>query len=138
MTTETWVYHDITGLDEMIDEVHRVANVAKFRIIGRLTTIHNMMFAETQVLVASPAHPHVPTYMPTGSLFNSGRKSTDFDGYHWEANITYGGPSSPRDVDYAIYEMARGGVHDFFRTLPAYGPQFESAITDVLDDVGHG
>ena len=114
------------GLDDIIEELERLEK--PYVITGELEGVLALAFADTQARVASPAHPHVPTYMPTGSLANSGHTQSDFDGSTWVGTITYGGPSAPNDVDYAIYEMARGGVHDFFGGLPAFDQLYVEAI----------
>lgn len=76
------------------------------------------------------------THVITGSLKASGASSSDFDGEVWQGSITYGGvlfkvpvPGPPHDpVDYAIYEMARGGEHDFFSGLPGFENQIEQIL----------
>ena len=76
------------------------------------------------------------THVITESLKASGKVSSDFDGDKWEGVISYGGPlwrvptpGPPNDpVDYAVYEMARGGTHDFFAPLIAFDGRFEEAI----------
>lgn len=124
------------GLDEMIDEVARVGmdNERTYELTGPLTRVLQDAFADTQARVASPMNPHVPTYEPTGSLFNSGHTDTHFDGEVWIGEIIYGGESAPNDVDYAIYEMARGGIHDFFGGLPEFGERYLQAIHDYWEN----
>lgn len=76
------------------------------------------------------------THIITGSLKASGKTASDFDGDVWTGTITYGGalwrtpaPGPPNDpVDYAIYEMVRGGDHDFFAGLVG----FEDKIEEIL------
>jgi hypothetical protein len=115
------------GLDSMLEEIDRVTLVDEpYRITGPLNVVLRAAFEDTQFRVASPAHPHVATYQPTGALLESGRVDQDFDGDTWTGTITYGGRS--HDVVYAIYEMARGGIHDWFSGLPAFGPQYLQAI----------
>lgn len=82
------------------------------------------------------------THIITGSLKASGKTSSDFDGDVWEGTIEYGGalwgvpaPGPPNDpVDYAIYEMARGGEHDFFGGLPG----FEDQMGEIIDSLFPG
>lgn len=71
----------------------------------------------------------------TGSLRASGRTSSDVTGGVWYGEITYGGPSSgyPNDpVDYADYERARGGEHDFLRNRHMAQSRFQEAIVHAL------
>lgn len=96
--------------------------------VGKLEEILAAAFVETQAA----------THILTGSLKASGKTDTDFDGDVWEGSITYGGvlwrspfPGPANDpVDYAIYEMARGGDHDFFAPLTA----FDGAVSHVLQE----
>jgi hypothetical protein len=77
------------------------------------------------------------THVITGSLKASGKTESDFDGDEWTGAITYGGalwstpaPGPAKDpVVYAIYEMARGGDHDFFGPLVAY----EGKVEDIIN-----
>lgn len=80
------------------------------------------------LLRAAFSDTQVRTHVITGSLKASGKTSSDFDGDTWTGTIEYGGdlwkvpvPGPAHDpVRYAIYEMARGGEHDFFAGLPGY------------------
>lgn len=98
--------------------------IPSFKLVHELELVLAAAFADTQ------ARAHVIT----GSLKASGKTSSDFDGEDWKGEISYGGasagPNNP--VDYAIYEMARGGDHDFFAGLPGYESKFESAIEKYL------
>jgi hypothetical protein len=91
-----------------------------FTTIGKLEAVWAEMFAETQI------HTHVIT----GSLKASGHPDTDYDGAVWRGTITYGGPSTGinNPVEYAIYEMARGGSHNFFKSLPWYHEALKEAV----------
>lgn len=96
------------------------------KVVGELEALLQSAFAETQA----------STHVITGSLKASGKTETDFDGEEWSGAIEYGGilwktaaPGPPNDpVDYAIFEMARGGEHDFFGPLVAYDSKVEDAI----------
>lgn len=71
------------------------------------------------------------THVITGSLKGSGRKSSEVAHQGWRGEISYGGPAPgfPRDpVDYAKYELQRGGAHDFFSSLPMLYRDFEQAM----------
>ena len=63
------------------------------------------------------------------SLKNSGRSGTDVrDGDTWIGYMAWGGPSAPKDVDYAIYVMAEGGEHDWLRDSHLYDAAIEAVI----------
>lgn len=110
-------------LDPMIDEVGRIGGQPAFRTIARLEAVLALQFADTQER----------THILTGSLKISGRPESDYDSAtrHWSASITYGGEAPGainNPVDYAIYEMARGGDHDFFAGLSRYDDLYPEAI----------
>lgn len=116
----TWFAVTETGLDEMIDAVAAIGGSPNFETIGRLEAVLHMGFLETQAA----------THVITGSLKLSGTTSSEFDGDVWTGTITYGGPSAgPNNpVEYAIYEMARGGAHDFLAPLTALDDAFLEAV----------
>jgi hypothetical protein len=119
------------GLEEMLDEIDRVTlEKEPYRLTGPLNEVLYEAFADTQARVASPANPHTPTYAPTGRLASSGHTSSDFgEGKTWRGEIIYDARNDQGDA-YAIYELNRGGVHDFFAGLPPYTEQFvETVIT---------
>lgn len=88
------------------------------------------------LLKAAFVQTQAETHVITGSLKASGKTESDFDGDVWTGNITYGGalwrtptPGPANDpVDYAIYEMARGGAHDFFNGLVGYEDKIEEIL----------
>lgn len=113
------------GVQDMIDTVHRVSRPS-FRLINRFEEIRQMQFLDTQAR----------THVITESLRASGKMETDYDGRVWSGTIEYGGeltrppsPGPPADpVDYAIYEKARGGDHDFFSGIEPLNHLYEEAI----------
>jgi hypothetical protein len=126
------VYTTWIGLEEMIDEIDRVTlEENSYLITGPLNEVLFEAFADTQARVARPGAPHVTTYEPTGRLAASGRVNQFFDGRVWEGTITYGGMS--HDVEYAIYEMARGGIHDWYSGLPAFDQRYMDVIHDYWE-----
>ena len=74
-------------------------------------------------------------HVQTSSLKNSGKKSTKHGASKWEGKFSFGGPSTGvnNPVDYAIYELERGGEHDFMKSTPLMRPTFVTAIKTVLD-----
>ncbi len=124
----TIVRYEWVNLHNWTDEVDRVTSST--RLIGRFEEVLFEQFELTRAQVASPGFHHVETYEPTGSLFNSGHTDVDYDGESWTGSIIYGGPSVPNDVDYAIYELARGGIHDWFRGVDVIGERYLEAIDD--------
>lgn len=86
-----------------------------------MTAVGHRMFRDTQEKV----------HVITSSLKNSGDVTSRWEGRAFIVEITYGGDSggSIHDpVNYAIFEMARGSNHDFFRALPEYYEEFEQAM----------
>jgi hypothetical protein len=116
------------SLQAVIDELKRLGGPPGFKVVGSLEAALAVAFADTQA----------KTHVITGSLKASGKTETDFDSQgNWTGAISYGGasagPNNP--VDYAIYEMARGGEHDFFRDLPKYYESFDHAIDRHFTDI---
>jgi hypothetical protein len=92
-----------------------------------------------QVFALAVADVESRVHVITGSLKASAKPESDFKDDEWKASITYGGASFGAindPVRYAVYEMARGGSHDFFRTLPEYDLMFEQAINEGFDGAG--
>lgn len=114
------------GLDEQIDEVVRVGRPS-FQTVGRLEAILRRGFLDTQARV----------HVDTGHLKASGTTESDFDGLTWEGAIYYGVPGDAhwwRDpsATYAIFEMARGGSHNFFGGLPSLHDEYMAVIAAHL------
>jgi hypothetical protein len=122
------------GLGDLIREIRQFAGVPTFRVIRGLELVLRSAFVDTQA----------KTHVISGSLKASGHSASEYENDEWSGAIGYGGPpvsvpvpasgyspsaTAPKDpVDYAIYEMARGGHHDFFRDLVLFEPLFEQAI----------
>lgn len=115
---------NVNGLEEMRKEFQELA-IYPLPAISRLEGILTRTFAATQAA----------THIITASLKLSGKTSSDFTGEEWSGKIEYGGPSAGinNPVDYAIYEQARGGDHDFMLPTVAFEDQFESAMLDFFD-----
>lgn len=115
---------------DIINDMEDGAKPPSFKITSRLETTLGKAFAHTQA----------QTHIITGSLKASGHTASDFDGNMWTGTISYGGPlfgtpvpGPPNDpVDYAIYERARGGTHDFFAGLDAYEQEVEEVVNEFF------
>lgn len=100
----------------------------QYKTTTKLEALLKAAFEETQAA----------THVLTGSLKASGKTESDFHDDVWSGTIEYGGelwrtpaPGPPNDpVDYAIYEMARGGDHDFLAGLVG----FEDRVQEILDE----
>lgn len=92
----------------------------RYKAVAKLEQIHKLAFADVLL------HTHVIT----GSLKLSGKSETNFDGDDWTGTIKFGGQSSgPNNpVNYAVYEQARGGDHDFMAPMAFYEDAYEDAI----------
>jgi len=96
------------SMDDMIDHVEAMSDPINFRETRELELGLELAFSQSQS----------QTHVISGSLKSSGRSSSDIiNGSAWEGIIEYGGDGQPHFVDYAIYEQARGGDHDFMRGL---------------------
>lgn len=122
--TNDAVYIYQVGLGQMIDAVQNVGAHPSFKTVTKLEATLHAQFLDTQAR----------THVITGSLKMSGKVASDFhaDG-NWEGSITYGGAAAGAvndPVDYAVYEMARGGDHDFFGGLVDYQHGYVEAIQE--------
>lgn len=99
------------------------------RPVGEIEVLFRAAFEATQAA----------THIITGSLKASGHTNTDVTENAWTGQIIYGGPlfgaPSPGPandpVEYAIYELARGGAHDFL--APAEIVFNDAALAQIID-----
>ena len=71
----------------------------------------------------------------TGSLRGSERATSTYTNGVWQGEVAFGGPSpgKPNDpVDYAVYEMAKGGPHDFRDPIIARSRMYRRALVRHL------
>lgn len=118
-----FITSDYSDLDKEIDRIERMPSR---KMIASLDAVLDVGFAE---VVAN-------TDVITGSLKSSAKKDSGANAakQQWEGSIQMGGPSAGvnNPVDYAIYEKARGGEHDFFKGLPGLHPAYIAAILKGL------
>lgn len=114
------IAYKLVGMRRVIEEVSRIGSGPSFKTVGALEQVTADGFMATLAAV----------HVITGSLKGSGRTETEFDGTTWQGTILYGGPSpGPNNpVDYAIYELARGGDHYWFGVLDSFEQSYEQAV----------
>lgn len=87
------------------------------------------------VLIMAEAEMKKNVHVQTSSLQKSITSDSEEGRNSWTGTITAGGfstgPKNP--VDYAIYEQARDGDHDFTDTQDLLGPAWVAAIKKGLD-----
>ena len=113
----------VIDMDSALKELDRIIALPSPEGLLRLEGVLLSAFETTQGDV----------HIETGSLKNSGRTESEETEGGWSGAIIYGGPSAgfPNDpVDYAIYEKARGGGHDFLGSTHLYESVFEDAVGD--------
>lgn len=116
-SVKSGIYVTNTGLDELIAAVHLFGNpnhIATFPLEAVLQS----------GFLATQAHVHVIS----GRLRASGRTSSHFDGTTWEGAVEYGGPHDT-PAYYAIFELARGGTHDFLAPMDDLDSRIEDAFS---------
>jgi hypothetical protein len=108
---------DYSALDR---EMNRIAAMPTRKMKAYLDTVLDATFAEAQALV----------HIDTGSLKDSGKKSSDTDPTKWTGTMRWGGPSAGvnNPVDYAIYELRRGGPHDWLVNVHLLDNLYATAI----------
>ena len=120
------------GLNEVINQFGVWSGPLSFRIVAKLEKVLADFFKNTQSR----------THVITGSLKASGIPESDYDADKWTGSITYGGtlwkspaPGPAKDpVEYAIYEMNRGGDHDFYADAPFYEQKFEDVVNEFIPE----
>lgn len=76
----------------------------------------------------------------SGDLKTSGKEEVSVDRKTVNADTTYGGVFGTRGpVDYAVYELANGGAHDFFtRALTSTASEFQDGLYQgILAQMAH-
>lgn len=111
------VRQEAKSLDRAIADAARLQEFFTPRLRAELDETIRSAFADSQ------ARAHVLS----GALKASGRSGTDIrdDGQTWIGWQAYGGPG----VEQALYEMARGGEHDFLAGTPVY----EERIGQIIE-----
>ena len=96
---------------------------------ARFRQAAEMMFSMTQTYV----------HVLSGDLISTGEVIFEQGDGLFQATISYGGKpgaATGRMVDYAEYEIARGGSHDFLgRAMDDVEAVFGSSISTVIDEV---
>ena len=109
------------GID---DEVDRLAKGPSAADILRLEAVLTRQYEATRANV----------HVITGSLKSSARVASNATEDKWEGVISYGGPSTGvhNPVDYAEFELERGGRHDFLEPARVMSQQYIDAINEFL------
>lgn len=110
---------------ESVDkELERLVHLPGPKGITTLDGVLAMAYAETQAAV----------HIDTGSLKESVKVESTEKGQVWEGDLDYGGVSTGVNspVDYAIYEKARGGSHDFMAPVEKFDQFWTEAVKEVL------
>lgn len=83
---------------------------------SRLLDIAPAITEHERVLALQFAAGQAAVHVDTGSLRGSEEIDSDYATGRWVGTVSFGGPSPGFEndpVDYAVYEAARGGPHDF-------------------------
>ena len=116
-------YYIVTDDHQAQAEFDRLIAMPTPKMSALLNGELSVIFAQTNLL----------THVETGALKASEKieKPTP-EPMEWQGELHYGGPSTPKKVDYAIYERARGGTHDFLQPAIDSVPEFVFAIQTGL------
>ncbi len=118
--------HLESNYSDMEREIDRIQGMPDVKTRIALDNVLATAFAATQAFV----------HVETGSLKSSGKSESSFKKTTktWEGEIQYGGPSGGvnNPVDYAIYEKARDGLHDFMSPVKLLDPAYRLAILSML------
>lgn len=110
--------------DDMMDSINAVGDQPSAKMVLLLNNVLHRGFTFVQE----------DTHVQTSSLLQSEKSEGGVKYKRWEGKITAGGPSGGvnNPVDYAIYEKARDGAHDFFRRLPLLHSSYIRAIQNGM------
>lgn len=116
--------HIISDYRELDKEFDRLDGMPDARMNIMLDAVLAIGLKQTQAA----------THVITGSLKSSMKSDSEERRSSWIGTITAGGPSLGinNPVDYAIYEKARGGDHDFFGNLHLLHSLYILAIKNGL------
>jgi hypothetical protein len=105
-----------------------------FERMSNAPTKKGIAFLEATLFLAYEAQREA-THVETGSLKSSTKKDSETRRHVWEGTITAGGASTGvnNPVNYAIYEKARGGAHDFQNVLDGYDAHWIVAVREAMD-----
>lgn len=105
-------------------EIRRLKNLPTAKDKRRLDRVLEWGLDRTQMDV----------HVRTGSLWMSGKTDSVMLLGRYSGTITYGGQSMGvnNPVDYAIYELDRGGAHDFMRSTFLLHPLWVAAIKEII------
>jgi hypothetical protein len=109
------------GIDEEVDRLAAGPTMTDF---AKFEAVLQRQFTATQAAV----------HVITRSLKTSGKISSDSTNDTWSGEITYGGQSQGihNPVDYAEYERARDGNHDFLAPAERLSAEYISAMEEFL------
>ena len=112
------------------------------RQTDELDRLLEMGFATTaleRVLARQFAAGQAATHVVTGSLRGSQDIDSSYAAGVWTGTIAWGGPApgfENNPVDYAVYEAARGGRHDFREPLQRMSDGYRLAVRAHLKGRG--
>ena len=108
-----------------VDDTAQTAEFDRLLNMGAATT------ALERILILQFAAGQAAVHVDTGSLRGSQEIDSDYAGGRWVGVISFGGasPGFVNDpVDYAIYEAARGGAHDFTLPITRQSGRYRAAV----------
>lgn len=116
-----WINADYSEIDNELD---RIIDMPNDKTTGLLDAVLDFGFKQTQAA----------THVLTGSLKSSLKKDSKETDSTWRGTISAGGASLGinNPVNYAIYEKARGGDHDFFGNLHLLHQMYIAALLKGL------
>jgi hypothetical protein len=105
----------------------------EFKMLHNAPSPKGVKALETVLFLAYEAQKQ-NTHVLTGSLKSSTKRESEKRFREWEGTITAGGASKGinNPVDYAIYEKARGGPHDFQLVLDGFDFAWTVAVKEGM------
>lgn len=101
---------------DVYNELDRLESMPTPKMVANLETVLEFGFDSV----------HAGVHVDTGRLKASGKKTSKVNKNDWNGSFSFGEPAA--GVDYAIYEKARGGDHNFLSPTFILKHMFKEAI----------
>lgn len=105
---------------DVFSELDRLEAMPTPKMVAGLETVLEIGLQSTRAKV----------HIDTGALSQSGKSKSKTTTNQWSGAFSFGAPE--KGVDYAIYEKARGGHHDFMNGVHVLRALFKAAILKGL------
>lgn len=111
----------VSNYSDMDAELDRIGSMPTPSMVAGLDGVLETGFEATRALV----------HVDTGKLKASGVEKNSVGGASWSGQFSFPAPNK-KGTPYGIYELARGGTHDFLRNVNVISKMLGLALVDGL------